>query len=163
MARRKAKLSGILELDMGTTQGNILLGAGASLVGEVLIPKIPLAFIQNVAGRFPGGYGLFTAAAIAGYKWWRGDRGTAMEILTGGAILAAGPLVQGFLSQFAGMGLVTATPYGMSAVVPTVEMSDGSRHALGDGEYGPPVEVMQGLGQYGVNVLQGHQQGYFYQ
>ena len=90
-------------------------------------------------------------------------RSKGAEILTGGAILAAGPLVQGFLSQFAGMGLVTATPYGMSAVVPTVEMSDGSRHALGDGEYGPPVEVMQGLGQYGVNVLQGHQQGYFYQ
>lgn len=133
-----------LTFDLGTTQRNVALGAGLNVAGTVILDKIPV--VGPALKRIPvigeAAPGLTFALAVAALNWFQGKKQAASAIALG-----AGAVSLPFILQQTGlvksMGLVTTD---LSAVVPTVEMSDGSSRALSYAEMGGPnLSVTQGL------------------
>lgn len=158
MAHRRYRrhLRGIVDVDMGSSKGNVLLGAGLNIAGSLVAVRIaPLANILSKIPIIGDSPGLGIAVAAAAYNFFaKKKKGVAIDILTGAALVSAFPLLNRITQGT--MGLVTTDFSAFSAIVPTVRMSDGTSRALSDGELGgPSVAVHQGLGFARADVLQG--------
>lgn len=150
--RRHRHLRGLIDLDMGSDKKNVLLGAGLNIGGNLIAKKVPTVggFLAQipVLGDSPG---MALAAIAAAYNFFlKKKKATAINIIIGAALVSANELLVKYLPS---LSLITTD---LSAVVPTVRMSDGTMRALTDGELGgPDVSVTQGLGMSRADVLQG--------
>lgn len=150
--RKKTRLNGVLDLDMGSRVGNVLFGAGAAAIGNVVGPKIPV--IGEHVKALPGSPGLAVGLGLAGVAYMRGKHRAATDIAIGAVLPSAMLMVQHFAEGAFGYVIPTAERLGL--VSATAELSDGSMEAMAlqDG-HDIPASVLQGYGSKSVEVFQG--------
>ena len=154
--RRKMRLNGVLDLDMGTRVGNVIFGASASAIGNVVGPKLPV--IGPHLAALPGSPGLAVGLGLAGLTWSRGKQRAATDIAIGAVLPSAMLMLEHFIAPMFGadMGYVVPTAEKLGLVHAQAELSDGSIDALAlqDG-YEIPSAVLQGFNNKSVEVFQG--------
>lgn len=153
MRRYRRRLSGILDLDMGSQLGNVVLGASASAVGNVLGPRIPV--VGGVLAGFPGSPGLAVGLGLAGIAWMKGNQDAAVDIAVGAALPSAMLMVQNFAAGVFETGYVIPTAERLGLVAASAEMTDGSMESLAMQNDEIPAAVLQGYSSRSVEVIQG--------
>ena len=156
---RRRRLSGVLDLDMGTQLGNVVFGATASAIGNVVGPRLP--FLGEQIQRLPGTPGLAVGLGIAGIAWMRGNQDAATDIAIGAVLPSAMLMIQSFAEGTfgaegaEGTGYVVPTAERLGLVAASAEMTDGSMESLAMQGDEIPASVLQGYSSRSVEVIQG--------